>query len=895
MEKTYQDKKSAEKSLEKEKAKQELFEAENLLVKLDSLYSSFDYVKLSIASPQRILSWSMREIAINVGNRFEPKLIKRKVGEVTNNETVKFTDFSPIAGGLFCEKTFGPLKTGVCSCGNRYEKFGFGYACPRCYVEFTEARVRRYRMGVFHLFVPASHVWFLRGRPSYLEQVLGMSRKSLEITLYYKELFQTLEFASLPPKEKSILYPMYFYSQTEKARPQLCGEFCYFAANRAKSRREYLKQVEIFLISSKKRVLQHHKKLKIITLNFLEKSQNPQEEFIKRRLPSLRKKSSKLLDQIKTLYKAVNHYQKTRPDYYSLEKLDEKLAMDFELFYKFLAKKRSGFLEQFSKQNIFRIFSRVEKNQKKKWLKSSPSLLKENYYAKLAKTIFTEYHNQKSSGKYRKRYNSEIIYSLLEDFDLLDEIKVLRDKLSKSGGKGTEGNKAMKRLRILESFASTNTSPTSMMLTYLPILPPTLRPLQELENGKLISSDLNEVYRLIILRTRRILTYNVFGSNHDDFFSILRSPTTKSVQEAIDCLIDNARMPKKKQMLLNSRPLKTLTEILEGKEGRFRQTLLGKRVDYSGRSVIVVGPELKVNQCGLPFEMAKILFEPFLIALLLELKLELEEKKNLKKNLEDSIDSKSEIYRGLSYKRFLRMLIQKNKPLIWSLLFKLSREYTILLNRAPTLHKFGVQAFDPLIILGEAIQLHPLVCPGFNADFDGDQMAVHLPLYYASQLEVKSFLKSSANIFSPSNGDVILKPSQDIVIGSYYLTFMNEKQKTDFPKIFGGKNDILAGLATKNIELHTSIFLRYSLSKFSFFIEKNQLCFSEDSFFLWKEKIKILKSMYSLDNKTIYFLTNRGILIGHKITETKYVLTDCFFETTPGRVLFGLGLSNFER
>lgn len=876
------------KLLEKEEFKLELEKVDKLLTQLDSLYSSFDYAKLSVASPERILSWSMREILVNLGNRLDPKITKRVVGEVTNNETVKFTNFSPVAGGLFCEKIFGPIKTGVCACGNKYEKVGFGFACPRCYVEFTESRVRRYRMGTFSLFVPVSHIWFLKGRPSYIEQILEIPRKALESTLYYKDLFQSFEFSKLSLKEKALLYPIYYYSQTAKSHPQLCVDFCFFSSSLAKYRREHLKEFKGFLITSKKKILDYENRLS--SLNLLEKGLNDSEQFLKRRIPNLKKKCVNLLKQIERFLNLLNLYERSRPAYYSNENFDEKIIQDFEQFYKFLIKKKAGFVSQFSRQNLFKIFNRATRIQNKGFSNSSKTLLKESYYEKLGKSILTDYYIQKYSGKYRKRYNSEIIYSLLEDINLKDEISLLRDKLSLSSSKKGEQNRFLKRLRILESFLATSTNPSSMMLTHLPILPPTLRPLQELENGKLISADLNEIYRLIILRTRRIFTYNIFGAKNDDF-SMFRSQIAKSVQEAVDCLIDNARMPKHRQILLNNRPLRTLTEILEGKEGRFRQTLLGKRVDYSGRSVIVVGPELKMNQCGLPFEIAKTLFEPFLISLLLELKFALEQKKTNKGLAPLNL----EIYKGFSYRKFLKLLIEKNKPIIWSLLFKLSQQYSILLNRAPTLHKFGIQAFDPLITLGDAIQLHPLVCAGFNADFDGDQMAVHLPLYSASQLEIKSFLKTSANIFSPANGDVIVKPSQDIVIGAYYLTYMQEKDPSSTPKIYTNKKEILLDLGNRKINLQTPIFIRYDMSKFLYYIDKNKLSILDSSFISGKIGIKIFKVLKnSGTKKRVYLLTNLGIIVGNLANKDKYVLSDCFFETTPGRVLFNLGISAYQ-
>ncbi len=883
--------KMTNKLLEREKFKLELQKTEKLLTQLDSLYSSFDYAKLSIASPARILSWSTREIFVNLGNRLEPKITKQIIGEVTNNETVKFTNFLPVAGGLFCEKIFGPLKTGVCACGTKYEKIGFGLACPRCYVEFTESRVRRYRMGTFSLFVPVTHIWFLRRRPSYIEQILEIPRKALESTLYYKDLYQSFEFSKFSSKEKNLLYPIYYYSQTAKSHPQLCVDFCFFSSSLAKYRREHLKEFKAFLVASKKKILSYENKLDTLNSKFLEKGQNNFEQFLKRRVPNLKKKSGNLLRQIERLLSILNLYERSRPAYYNTKNFDDKIIQDFEEFYKFLTKKKTGFLSQFSKQNLFKIFNRATRIQNKVFSNSPKALLKEDYYEKLGKSILTDYYIQKYSGKYRKRYNSEIIYSLLEDINLKDEISLLRDKLSLFGSKKTEHNRVTKRLRILESFLATSTNPSSMMLTHLPILPPTLRPLQELENGKLISADLNEIYRLIILRTRRIFTYNMFGARNDDF-SMFRSQIAKSVQEAVDCLIDNARMPKQRQILLNNRPLRTLTEILEGKEGRFRQTLLGKRVDYSGRSVIVVGPELKMNQCGLPFEIAKTLFEPFLISLLLELKVALEQKKNK----EGLAPLNLEIYKGFSYRKFLKLLIEKNKPIIWSLLFQLSQRYSILLNRAPTLHKFGIQAFDPLIILGDAIQLHPLVCAGFNADFDGDQMAIHLPLYSASQLEIKSFLKTSANIFSPANGEVIVKPSQDIVIGAYYLTYMQEKDPSSKPKIFASKQEILLALGNKKVNLQTPIFIRYDISKFSYYIDKNELSILDTSFILWKAGVKILKILTnSAINRRVYLLTSLGVLVGNLINENKYILSDCYFETTPGRVLFNLGVSTYQK
>ena len=355
------------------------------------------------------------------------------------------------------------------------------------------------------------------------------------------------------------------------------------------------------------------------------------------------------------------------------------------------------------------------------------------------------------NSRYPKRRGAEILKAALESINIKNEIKKSRALIDNNCLKNLNkvylpNTNTIRRIRILESFLATKTNPSWMILTILPVLPPNLRPLLELESGRLVAADVNEIYRLIITRNQRLFDF-IYQYVAPDLITV---HGRKLLQEGVDSLIDNARLAKDKTLFLNNKALKSLTEILEGKQGRFRQSLLGKRVDYSGRSVIIVGPNLRLNQCGLPYEMGIELFQPFLINELL----------------------KTKIKAPSHNTKIAHIIIKKNKPFIWNLLTSLTRKHCILLNRAPTLHRFGIQAFDPLIVLGQAIHLHPLVCTGFNADFDGDQMAVHLPLYEASQLEARTMMRPSYNVLSPSNGDVILKPSQDMVIGSYYLTFI---------------------------------------------------------------------------------------------------------------------------
>ena len=430
--------------------------------------------------------------------------------------------------------------------------------------------------------------------------------------------------------------------------------------------------------------------------------------------------------------------------------------------------------------------------------------------------------------------------------------------------------KLVRQIRVMESFLATKTNPAWMVLTTLPVLPPNLRPLVELESGRLVAADVNEIYRLIITRNQRLY----------DFLYRYVAPELicvhgrKLLQEGVDSLIDNSRLPKNKTFLLNNKALKSLTEILEGKQGRFRQSLLGKRVDYSGRSVIIVGPNLRLNQCGLPYEMAVELFQPFLINELL----------------------KTKIKAPSHNTKLAHIIIKKNKPFVWSLLEKLTRKHCILLNRAPTLHRFGIQAFDPVIILGQAIHLHPLVCTGFNADFDGDQMAVHLPLYQSSQLEARTMMRPSYNVVSPADGDVILKPTQDMVIGCYYITLMIKNNNFILKKWFATEYEALNAFYQKKLTLHTPILIRYSILNFTIEIKNNKLFFNEQDYLLNKQEISIQQSFPVNSTKDKYYLiTSIGILIVRKVDSINYTITDLFLETTPGRLIFSMNFKNLVK
>src|SRR5881296_1071475 len=372
---------------------------------------------------------------------------------------------------------------------------------------------------------------------------------------------------------------------------------------------------------------------------------------------------------------------------------------------------------------------------------------------------------------------AEGIRELLRAINLNEQIDTLRKELE-STGSDTKIKKLAKRLKVLEGFQKSGIKPDWMVMEVLPVLPPELRPLVPLDGGRFATSDLNDLYRRVINRNNRLKKLMELKAP-----DVIIRNEKRMLQEAVDALFDNGRRGRVLRGA-NNRPLKSLSDTLKGKQGRFRQNLLGKRVDYSGRSVIVVGPELKLHQCGLPKKMALELFKPFIYS-----KLE-------KEGLVTTIKAAKE-------------MVEQQRPEVWDFLEDVIREHPVLLNRAPTLHRLGIQAFEPILVEGKAIRIHPLVCTAFNADFDGDQMAVHVPLSPEAQIEASVLMLSSNNILSPANGQPIAVPSQDIVLGCYYLT--KEKKGTKGEgKAFAALEDVLIALDHGEVETLTPIRLMYS-------------------------------------------------------------------------------------
>nr|QCI04163.1 RNA polymerase b'-subunit [Anotrichium furcellatum] len=438
---------------------------------------------------------------------------------------------------------------------------------------------------------------------------------------------------------------------------------------------------------------------------------------------------------------------------------------------------------------------------------------------------------------------AEAIYRLLKDIDLKGSVEILRDSALKPPKTlkniSPKFSKKMKRLRLLENFIATGADPTWMVFFVIPVIPPDLRPMVQLDGGRFATADLNEFYRRIINRNNRLSRLKAILAPE-----IIVRNEKRMLQEAVDALMDNGRRGRT-VVGANNRPLKSLSDIIEGKQGRFRQNLLGKRVDYSGRSVIVVGPMLKLHQCGLPKEMALELFQPFVINRLIV--------QGLVNNIKAA-----------------KKLIQKSNSVVWDVLEDAINGHPVLLNRAPTLHRLGIQAFEPILVEGRAIKLHPLVCPAFNADFDGDQMAVHIPLSLEAQAEARLLMLAPHNFLSPATGNPIIMPSQDMVLGCYYLTANNPSILRDFIHYFSSFDDALMAYENKKIGLHELVYVRFQ---------------------------------GNIDNHDNEFISDKkNIIYGNKIISTyknQIIKTDqegkelvSYMRTTIGRILFNQVIQN---
>ena len=391
----------------------------------------------------------------------------------------------------------------------------------------------------------------------------------------------------------------------------------------------------------------------------------------------------------------------------------------------------------------------------------------------LSENEYREYYDKYGSS-FKVGMGAEAVKQLLEELDLDKMNKELREELRTSSGQRKV--RAIRRLEVVEAFRKSGNKPSWMILDVVPVIPPELRPMVQLDGGRFATSDLNDLYRRVINRNNRLKRLLDLGAP-----DIIVRNEKRMLQEAVDALIDNGRRGRAVTGPGN-RPLKSLSDMLKGKQGRFRQNLLGKRVDYSGRSVIVVGPELKLHQCGLPKEMALELFKPFVM------------KKLVNSGLAHNIKS-------------AKRMVERIRPEVWDVLEEVIKEHPVLLNRAPTLHRLGIQAFEPVLTEGRALKLHPLACTAYNADFDGDQMAIHLPLSAEAQAEARILMLAANHILAPKDGGPIITPSQDMVLGSYYLTILRPNAQGE-GKVFTDINEAILAHQHKNLQLQALIQVR---------------------------------------------------------------------------------------
>ncbi len=687
---------------------------------------NFDALKLSVASPEMTLSWSH--------------------GEVTKPETINYRTLKPERDGLFCEKIFGPQKDWECHCG-KYKRYRYkGIICDKCGVEVTRSKVRRERMGHVKLASPVSHVWYFKGIPSRMGLLLDMSPRDLKKVLYFANYIvvsvdekarQDL-LTKLDPNTNDRVIALQAKLDTRDSATD--SDIAAKISARETALAEEHQQIETEIAE----------RVEALNASALDLDERIQSSKGKKAPANFSLTDGNASDVVVAKGTVLNEDLAVEIQRHT----QERIATLDELLAKRIQDADDAAAAEIAQWRTDATGSAAVAQQA---IASELENLKESLVKQREELEALSVRNLLSDGQYRdfiekfgKTFKASIgaaaIRELLNQIDLVDEALRLREESKSSSGQRRQ--KAIKRLRVVEAFRKSNTSPAWMILDILPVIPPELRPMVQLDGGRFATSDLNDLYRRVINRNNRLKRLLELGAPE-----IIVRNEKRMLQEAVDALIDNGRRGRAITGTGN-RKLKSLSDMLKGKQGRFRQNLLGKRVDYSGRSVIVVGPEFKLYQCGLPKKMALELFKPFVMRELVS--------QNFTQNIKSA-----------------KRMVERVRPEVWDVLDGVIHNHPVLLNRAPTLHRLGIQAFMPVLVEGQAIQLHPLVCKAFNADFDGDQMAVHVPLFSGAVAEAKNLMMASNNILSASDGKPVVAPSQDIVLGAYYLTQEREPQPAD--------------------------------------------------------------------------------------------------------------------
>ena len=663
-------------------------------------------IRIGLASPEKIKEWANRTLPNG-----------KIVGRVTSSQTVNYKTLRPVKGGLFCERIFGPIKDFECACEQKRNKETQKF-CPDCEVEYTYSNIRRQRLGYIQLISPVTHIWYLKGRVSYISILLGMRRKRVEAVTYCTEKLEISERKSLN----------FLFSPTVKASFKKLPTYSF------NIRKDLLNTKTVV-----KTPVRPETKTAVLREQFIKNEivtrrvTNPRASRV---IVSRRETNLNKLESNKT--EIFNIFQRfsqecSLPISHEFPWQAEKDPYDFFNYISCLPQDGDIPIPSYSNLVLnvevkIADFNLTGIETVRKVLSNTGALAINKRLIQLDLKFLAEILKDELI-----EIKEEIIELENEDFLILPDFRRLQKLFA-------HRSKRTRRLKLVRDFIRSKARPEWMTLNTIPVLPPDLRPIIQLDGDQVAVSDLNRLYQKILFRNKRFYRTNIENALY----------AQRLLQEAVDALIENGKGGSDPIRASNDRPLKSLSDILKGKKGRFRQNLLGKRVDYSGRSVIVVGPTLKLHQCGLPKEMAVELFHPFLIRQLID-----------KKIVPTIVVAKN--------------LIHAQDPIVWEVLQQIMQSHPILLNRAPTLHRLGIQAFQPKLVNGRAILLHPLVCPAFNADFDGDQMAVHVPLSLEARAEAWKLMWSRNNLLSPATGQPIIVPSQDMVLGCYYLTTFNSK------------------------------------------------------------------------------------------------------------------------
>ena len=712
--------------------------------------NDFTAIRIALASPDQVRSWSY--------------------GEVTKPETINYRTLKPEKDGLFCEKIFGPTKDFECYCG-KYKRVRYkGIICDKCGVEVTRSKVRRERMGHIELASPVAHIWFVKGTPSRLSLLLNISPRSLERVIYFAQyVVMTVDeeartrIQDQAQEELNAAIAELLVgkeAKIEAARAQYADQFAAFDARKADTtaQSETKKAAWLAELQSKADAA---RELIVAGVG------QPADAVLTFEGQDVVAAGATFEDGHLTQVQALVDAQTAVIESRTGQELREdlmKAEADRDKVQLTLAKDIEVLDKQFNQE------------QKKATEASEAKLDDLHELRPLALLTEAKYRElrEKYGPIFQAGMGAEAVLETLAATDLED----LRDKLQREvqSTAGQRRKKATKRLRVVEAFRKSGNRPDWMVLSVLPVLPPDLRPMVQLDGGRFATSDLNDLYRRVINRNNRLRRLLELGAPE-----IIIRNEKRMLQEAVDSLIDNGRRGRAVAGSGNHK-LKSLSDMLKGKQGRFRQNLLGKRVDYSGRSVIVVGPELQLHQCGLPKRMALEIFKPFVMRRLVEL--------------------------GLAHNiKSAKRVVERAKPEVWDVLEDVIKGRPVLLNRAPTLHRLGIQAFMPVLIEGSAIQIHPLVCSAFNADFDGDQMAVHVPLSRFAVEEAKELMISTHNLLSPSSGEPTVAPTLDMVLGCYYMTLMRPGAKGE-GRAFSSINEAKMAYDLGQIDLQADILVR---------------------------------------------------------------------------------------